>query len=531
MMRFLAKYKNALGNLLLILFVAFILIITVRGLPGNPTPKQLSTPYWQSNGPFELSNERGRYALIYSIIEDHSFHFQPLMANFAAPDVGYDNNNYVSLFAPSVSMVGIPGYLIGRYFDMAQYGTFLWMSLFALLNVLLIRVISVRLGAHPLAATIGGLTFLFATPAFAYAVTMYEHHVSTFFILLSIYLLIRYNNLLSLIAIWIMYAFAFTVDYPNLFMMFPVALAAFFRSGVIERVQRKVTLKVSLPRVLAVLGVVIPLLYFLWFNHISYNNPLTISGSVARVEAVNPNGTPIFWGAKVQQAATQSSQASSLPPPSFFSFFLPRNMLNGFYILLISPDRGIIMYTPVVLFAIAGVYGAIKKKRPNLPILLGVIGANFILYSMWGDPYGGWAFGARYLIPSYAMAAILISLGLTYFGKYRLFILSFFTVFSYSLIINTLGALTSNGNPPKVEADAIANLSHQPVLYTYMRNVNDLNANISRSFVFRTYASHYFSAWEYYTYIAIFLLIISSFLILFFHGSMYRAMKGGRHEV
>ena len=357
------KIIAALSTVFLVLFIAFILVITVRGLPGNPTTSQLNTSYWEANGPFELSNERGRYALIYSIIENHSFHFQPAMASFATPDVGYFNNNYVSLFAPSISMVGIPGYLIGRYFDLAQYGTFLWMSLFALLNVLLIRAIAIRLGAHPLAATIGGLTFLFATPAFAYAVTMYEHHVSTFFILLSIYLLIRYNNLLSLIVIWILYGFAFTVDYPNLFMMFPVALAAFFRSGVVEQIQRKVTFKISLPRVLAVLAVVIPLLYFLWFNQMSYNNPLTISGGVPRVLSVNANGSPVYWGEKVQEQVAktaQTAQTSNLPPPSFFSFFLPRNMLNGLYILLLSPDRGVITYTPIVFFAAGGIYLGIK---------------------------------------------------------------------------------------------------------------------------------------------------------------------------
>ncbi len=532
MMKFIAKYKNLFGHILLILFVALILMITVRGLPGNPTPKQLNTPYWEGKGPFELSNERGRFALIYSIIEDHSFHLQPVLANFAAPDIGYHNNSYVSLFAPSVSILGIPGYLVGKYFNVSQYGTFLWMSLFALFNVLLIRAISIRLGAHSLAATISGFAFLFATPAFAYAVTLYEHHVSTFFILLSLYLLIRYNNLISLIAIWIIYAFAFTVDYPNLFMMFPIALAAFFRSGMVERIQRKFTLRISLPRVLTVLAVVIPLSYFLWFNQVSYNNPLTISGTVARVSAVNANGTPIYWGSNVKTQAVKTEKSSNLPPPSFFSFFLPRNMLNGFYILLISPDRGILTYAPIILFVIVGAYIAIKKKHSYTSVLLGVIGTNFILYSMWGDPYGGWAFGSRYLIPTYAISAIFISRALTSLGRHRLFLLLFFAVFSYSVIISTLGAITSNGNPPKIEADAIANLSHQPVLYTYMRNVNELNANISQSFVFRTYVSHYLSAWQYYSYIAIFILILSSSLIFLFHIVARKSyLKGGRHEI
>src|SRR5882672_6559460 len=109
MMNILTKYKKLFGNILFFLFIATILFLTVRGLSGNPTITQLNTPYWVSTGPFELSNERGRFALTYSIVENHSFHMQPSLANFAAPDVGYWNHNYVSLFAPSVSMIGIPG--------------------------------------------------------------------------------------------------------------------------------------------------------------------------------------------------------------------------------------------------------------------------------------------------------------------------------------------------------------------------------------------------------------------------------------
>src|SRR6202044_2418247 len=110
----------------------------------------------------------------------------------------------------------------------------------------------------------------------------------------------------------------------------------------------------------------------------------------------------------------KSNQKVSLPPPdSVFTYFNPRNMLNGFYILLISPDRGVIMYTPVMIFGAIGMYMAYKRKQKYIPVMLGIIGADFILYSMWGDPYGGWAFGARYLIPAYAVLSIYIALLLT----------------------------------------------------------------------------------------------------------------------
>lgn len=519
-----------------ILFLAVILAVSVRGLPGNPTPAQLNSLQWKDNGPFELSPERGRYALLYAIVEDHSFHLPPEIARFTAPDVGYAKNHYVSIFAPMVSIMAIPGYLIGKYFDAAQFGTFAWMALFALLNVLLIRLIGIRLGANPLAATIAGLTFLFATPAFAYAVTLYEHHLSTFLILLSLYLLIRYNNLISLFAIWIIYAFSFTVDYPNLFLMFPIAFATFFRSGVVDKINEKISLKVSLPRLLTVLGVIVPLAALLWINQMSYNNPLQLSGTVPRVLGVKPNDAPILYGdvvkAKSQTNNLTELQKLDMPQPGVFAFFQPRNMLNGMYILLISPDRGVLLFTPVILFGIAGIVFAIRKRQKYASILCGIIGFNLILYAMWGDPYGGWAFGGRYLIPAYAILAIYIALLLTYFGQKRFFILFFFVVFSYSVAVNTLGAVTSNSNPPQIEADSLSNQIHKRVDFTYIRNANDLNIDLAKSYVYESYANKYLTAWEYYSYLTFFIIIVSALYIIPFHANVKKKyLKGEQHAL
>ncbi len=515
-MNILIKYRHIIGNILLVLFVALILALSVRGLPGNPTTKQLNTLAWKDNGPFELSPERGRFALLYSIVEDHSFHLSPSLAAFTAPDVGYWQGHYVSIFAPSVSFLAIPGYIIGKHYGMAQVGAFAWMALFALFNVLLIRTIAIRLGANPIAATIASLTFLFATPAYAYAVTLYEHHPSTFLMLLAFYLYIRFNNVFSSIVIWILYAFAFTVDYPNLFMMFPIALATFFRSGTIENLHRRFNLKISLPKLLSVVFVIVPLIFFLWYNQMSYNSPTKISGSVPTIEGVSANGSPVFLSELEKKQLNLSNQPVNLPPPSALSFFKPRNMINGFYILLFSPDRGILMYTPIVLFGIIGMIMASKRKQKYIPIALGVIGFNFILYSMWGDPYGGWAFGGRYLIPAYAFLSIYIALLLTYAAKRRIIIFFFFIVLSYSIIINSLGALTSNSNPPQIQAASLSDLTHSKVSYTYMRNVNDLNSNTSKSFVYNAYADKYISAWQYYSYITFVILSASALLVVYY---------------
>ena len=64
-------------TILFILFCAAILILGLRGIPGNPDAYTLNTQQWKPNeptesAPFELSPERGRYALTYSLVEDKS---------------------------------------------------------------------------------------------------------------------------------------------------------------------------------------------------------------------------------------------------------------------------------------------------------------------------------------------------------------------------------------------------------------------------------------------------------------------------
>jgi len=58
-----------------------------------------------------------------------------------------------------VFFCAIPGYILGKYFDISQFGTYIWLALFALLNVFLIRMIAIRLGAAPLAASLAGIAF------------------------------------------------------------------------------------------------------------------------------------------------------------------------------------------------------------------------------------------------------------------------------------------------------------------------------------------------------------------------------------
>ncbi len=489
--------KQILITTTVTIFVVVILTLTVRGTHGNPNAKDLQTSKWRGSGVFELSPERGRYGLLYSLIEDKSFYFSVDIARFILPDLGYKNGHYVSEFAPAVSFIAIPGYLIGKYFGASQVGAFATSSLFGALNLLLIYLIVARLTGKKLAGLIAGFIFLFATPAFAYAVNLYQHHISTFLILMSFYILISWNNFWSFGLIFFLCAMSIPVDYPNLFLMFPVGIAAFLKLFRLDFIKEKVNFKISYVKILSIIFVVLPLLFFMWFSKNSYGNPLQFSGTVGGVHEIDASGNPTT-PKKVQFEDVTAFVNPEIQKKTATGFFKSRNMLNGFYIHLISPDRGVIYFAPIIVFGLYGMYLMHKHNNQYLGILAGIVGANLILYSLWGDPWGGWAFGSRYLIPAYGVMSIFIGYALATINRKWILILTMLPILIFSTAINTLGAITTSANAPQTESDALSKLSGKRERYSFDRNWEYLNTSGSKSFVYQTWLGNKISAIQYY---------------------------------
>lgn len=503
--------RKNLTNIIFILFCSLILALSLRGNFGNPAIESSLDERWTEEGPFELSPERSRYALTYSLVEDGSFRFGIPLARFILPDVGFHNNQYVSLFAPGVSFLIIPGYLIGKTLSISQVGTYATIALFALTNAFLIKAVATRMGAHPLAAALSGLIFLFGSPAFAYAVSLYQHHISVLGMLLSLYALLLWHPFWSPALVWFLTASSISVDYPNGLMMLPFAIYTLMRIASVRKVKDKLALDINLKGIMAMLIMLFPIIFFIWTNLRSYGNPFQLAGTVQGVREIDENGYPVEKVIDGDETISITQEARS--EKKAIGFFKTRNMFNGLLVHTVSPDRGIIWYTPVVLFGIAGAVWSSRKKPAITSLMLAVIGVNLTLYSMWGDPWGGWAFGSRYLIPSYALLSVFIGLALTQLKKRRLFLIVFFLILSYSLAVNSLGALTTSKLPPKGEAIQLGQTYLREEKYTFLRNWDHLNSKGSKSFLFRLFASRVVSARTYYFLITS-LLIVSSGIAL-----------------
>lgn len=501
------------------IFVILILVISLRGIFGIPQAEELITAKWREDGPFELSPERGRFALTYSIIEDRSLEFSADLARFVVPDLGYVHGKYVSLFAPGVSFIVLPGYVIGKAFGASQAGTFMVVSVFAFLNYLLIKKISILLGSNRYIANLAGLVFLFATPAYAYAVNLYQHHISTFLILMSVYLLVKFNDKwISLFSVFFLCALGIAVDNPNFFMMFPLGLYALAKS--VGFIEKKSMYKISLKfgKILAVIGVIVPVIFYLTFNKASYGNPLQLSGTVASVVAIDEYGYPALpENVKDDPELLKKALNPDKQEKSSVGFFSPRAIVNGLYIHIFSEDRGILFYTPIILFGAYGIFVLYRKSSPYLALLLGIGLSGIILYSMWGDPWGGWAFGSRYMIPVYSIFAIFLSIAITNLPRIIFIKIIMALIIVYSLGINTLGAITTSALPPKVQVPELSKVTGRVERYTPLRNWDYLNSAGSKSFVYREFARTLMPASIYY---AIIIGLLSSVSLgLLFYGT------------
>lgn len=114
-------------------------------------------------------------------------------------------------------------------------------------------------------------------------------------------------------------------------------------------------------------------------------------------------------------------------------------------------------------------------------MLLATVGITVLLYSMWGDPWGGWAYGPRYLIPAMAIFSIGVAYWVSVPGKELLKRIVTFILVIPSSALALLGAITTNAIPPEVEG-------HQLNLpYTFIRNIEFLQNNRGGSFIYNTY--------------------------------------------
>lgn len=498
--------KNALYILFIVVVGAVFYTLTLRGVYGNPDQNAIKNNLDRATKPFELSPERGRYALVASLAENHSFALSQTLADAVYPDVGYYQGRFYTYFVPGISLLALPFYMIGAHYNLAQVFSFSVIPIITILTLIFLFKIAYDIFKLPLWMSLfAPFVFAFASTSWSYAITLYQHQVTTFFIISSFYAVWKYKqktawSSLWAILVWFNYGYAIFIDYPNVILMLPIII--YFLITSFEKIQQNGVIKVSfrLAFVYSSLFFILLTIMHGYYNYTQFGDWKRLSGSLLGYKAIKEQH--LFETANTKKIAQFENAKQPL------NFFKEDLLPNGMYTLIASTDRGILFYSPIFLLALLGIFSTLSKLNLETGVLISIILVNFCVYASFGDPWGGWAFGPRYLIPSMAVLSLFVVLWLSNI-KFTIHskILAFF-YFIYSSAIALLGALTSNAVPPKIEADYLG------MKYNFLLNVDYLKSQQSGSFIYNNFLSHTISLTEYFFIIHAGITIIV-FIILF----------------
>jgi len=486
--------KFKFSHILALASALVLLSLIIRGRPVDFKDGQ--TIYNTSpTGPYELSNSIARYIFTKTIVTRQDIFLTYREAKLSAPDVVKFNGRYFSIFPPGVSFLSIPLYMIGSAFQLPQLFAYLTTTLFALLNFYLIYWLSRRLGLSVWAGLLASWVFLFATNALVYANTFTQHHLSTAITLVGLHLIFTKLHFWHLILLGLVTGLGLITDVPNLILISPILIYGFSRSF-----QEP---KLNILKWTGFLVGVIPfLLFFLWYNR-------TLTGSFFRVpQFVGRVSDSEFAAVKVNPEPTSTpspKKGLSLP-------YKPRNFPQGLYVLLFSRERSWFYYSPLMIIGIIGLAMALKqpKIRPIAQISASIITLSLASYAMFGDPWGGWSFGPRYLIPASAITSIFVGIALERYHRNYYFTVLFFIGLIYSVYVSSLGALTSAAIPPKQEA----RLLPDPIPYTYKYNQNLLSQSQVGSAIYNLYLGRFIPATTFHLIFTVLALICPVYFVL-----------------
>lgn len=462
-----------------------LLLLLGLSVRGDKDPMYFQTERdGKLEGPFESSGSTSRFSLVEAIVLNGTFFLTEKQAKFSAPDITYYQGKYFSIFTPGVSFAAVPFYIAGQYFGVPQLSTYFMNILITLLNFYLIIRLGFKFGANKFAAITAGLLFLFATNGLSYGTTLTQHQFSTLLILLAIFnAILPRRTILNNLALGAIFGIGAMVDIPNIIAIAPAMIYAFLKHFSADSLSDKLKLNFKLNVVGLLIGI---LPFIILFGY--YNKELT--GSFTKLgQTIGRSDYPHVE--KVEKDSREEGFDFSRN-----MFLDSRQQVQSSYILLISNERGIIYYSPVVLLGLIGFYLIYKDegRRTKAVLCVSVISTIIVMYSMHGDPWGGWSFGPRYMIPVYAILLAGLSVAITRFNRNVFFTSVFIILTGYSLYVNTAGLLTTNSVPPKVEAVALID----PIPWTYDYNFQLLEKNKSGSLIFNSYLSNYFDARTFY---------------------------------
>lgn len=497
---------KTIASLSLIIIVGILLhALTLRGDWGNPDVHTIDEFSAQGQA-FESSHERSPYATVLAFDTTGTPELTQELADVGAPDVGYYNKKFYSYFPVGVPAMIYPAYLLGKNYNVAQLATYGMMSIFSIGTMICLYFLSRRMFSLPhWASILTAMMYAFASPAWSYSVTIYQHAITTFLLISGFWGAWSYargGKWSWLGGVWaaVSYGIGAFVDYPNVIILFPnimyAGLSAFsFR---LLKQSLKVKFRWSVLAVVLAAGVLAGSHAF--YNNYYFGNWRTLTNALVRYEGRVKSEDIIT-------ADEAELEAQNVEKQNVSGVIVEEHFPHGLYVLLVAEDKGLFVFAPVFILGVIGLFMA-NSKVDGSNWLTSMVGLNLLVYASFGDPWGGWSFGPRYLVPSMGILSLYSSYLVAKYVRSIWFSLLSLVLLTYSSAIAVLGVITTNTVPPKVEADYFG------IKYGFWVNIDMLYENLSSSFAYKSYVSNYLTVWQFYLVLVYYLLIMWIILLL-----------------
>lgn len=384
-----------------------------------------------------------QYVGMVSIADHGQIDIPEELIGHAGRDIGFTKDEKVfSWFPIGLQIITVPFYWVGKIFNMSLLFSHFPIIIFSFINLILLYQISRNI--FKLKQKIGLLVsyiYGFSSVALVYSVAYISHQISTFLLLSCFYLAWKFfkttsvkKKVLSVSLIWFLWSTSSFFDYPNWVIVLPVFVYILFK--IISRRNKKEFLILLFTSIIGILGLFGQGIY----NHVVYDNWKQMSNTL-------PQYTWKIDGS-IQDKTSRFDEITERKN-NIVKILRVDNLKKGLSVLLISMDRGLFIFTPVLLISLLGYFYYFRKKiisHEKIFLLYAPI-FTILVYAMFGDPWGGWAFGSRYLLP--VMAIMSISIGVLWRTIKNIYFRSFIIVLTvYSLLQSVAGVMSTSVNHP-----------------------------------------------------------------------------------
>jgi len=430
----LPKVQNKISITLLIAFFIFITFLLLKGAPGNFFNYQEVRRVSSSEvvkerfliSPFEASRVRSIYFTATSIINKGTFFISKQEADTASTDSGVYKGKYLSWAPPGTALSIIPLLFFGSFLNIGQFLSFSTIALFAACSLYLIYKISTDLLKQSKEEAIfSSFIFGFATLCLPYSTTIFQHNIGVCLLLFTIFSLSKKDFLKYLSCLLV--GLSPLIDYPLLVICSPVFIAiqfVFFRNINYKK------------NIISILCFLTGISFVCFNNYLLFENPFQATNTIIQHK-------------KFSESYLRQHEDNILEYKNDIkNIFLIEGLPEGMYKLLLDKSKGLLYFSPVLLFSIISV---LKSRKKITWLLISIVIINILLYSTFGDPWGGWSFGPRYLLPAMAILAMFTAGSFIKIRNNLFLTILFCITLLLSILNNVAGALTTILIPKNID--------------------------------------------------------------------------------